>query len=223
MAKKKNDESDKPSEEQLLQAKVDAMMDPNRPDQAANSTLEPASADKTPPAIDIFAELKTAPTVAPDMLKGVEPEEKPVKKSKTSAVKKPLKLQPIEPITSPEEEPSENKAVEVEDEKTKDESSVVTTEVSIDKSDMKSEVKAKDEPAKEPESLPNADLDDPETDKAVDDIVRSEADQLLAADDRAAKHTVTKEAHRRVWPWILLAILLVAVGFYAHASGLVKL
>jgi len=60
-----------PSEEVILEERVDAMMDPKRSDgipAAPIDSLEPQTSDGTPPPLDIFADATTAPDVPKELV-----------------------------------------------------------------------------------------------------------------------------------------------------------
>ena len=165
------------------------MMDPTRTEAA----LKPAAGQSTAndkPSIDIFAELKSAPAVSPELLKEVGIDDKPTKEKpvKPKPAKPIIKLEPIKEPAAPVEEAVEN----------------VPAPVSAE------EIPVPDE------------NEDPETDKAVDDIVKSEADQLLAADDRAASRAAPIK-HKRVWPWVVIAILMMVAGVYLRTKHITSL
>lgn len=120
--------NDKPSPEELIEQKVDAMMDTEQPD--VPKTPAQTTASELPP-IDIFSETVTAPPL---------PGAKVPKEPAQAKVSIPAEI-------TPEDAPTENT------------------------------------PQGPVEEVANQPFEDPETDKAVESIVRDDADKLLAAED----------------------------------------
>ncbi|HXR50304.1 MAG TPA: hypothetical protein VN778_04740, partial [Verrucomicrobiae bacterium] len=195
MPNKKNSEPEQTPEEKALAERVDAMLDPNRPDQSpalqSQSSSAPAASDHP---LDIF-EGKSAPI--------------PISTKDASDT-------PAEPTkTAPELPGKASKQASVESPKSE-------AEPASEPAEPQPEEPAP--PAPDIEDT-NAQLDDSETDKAVDEIAANEADALLAAEDAAkAGRVVTKKAAPRrswksklvallknKWTWIGLALILVII------------
>jgi len=167
MPDKKEASSASPQDD-ALEIRVDAMMDPRHPNlppaPAAPTPLTPPLPGDTPRAIDIFQDPKTAPEVSPALLGQIglnPPEVLPASSVEAAAAITPV---PVSPVV----------------------------------------------------------FDDPAIDEAVDDIVASDSDALLAAEDDARADSTTnppptkaKTRHhpfKSKWTWlILVAVLLVAV------------
>jgi hypothetical protein len=111
MTAKKNHDSEPLPEEAALEARIDAMMDPRRPDKAPAASAK-ASQEASPPPLDIFkdkpapvvAALKTAPPVPSA---NPEPEPLPEPEPKAEAPAEPTPAAETEPPTEqPEPETS---------------------------------------------------------------------------------------------------------------------
>ena len=157
----KKNEDKKPSKEEELIKRVDAMLDPkatNQPAPATKSTVEP-KAQAAPPPLDIFKDTKTAPEVPGATVKPTTQTE--------------LKSAPtIEQIADKAEQKQ-------------------TTEPTVEtKPKVIAPVEEQQvEPTPIDESNPK--IENKETDKAVEDIVAKEGDALLAAQDAAVKKANT--------------------------------
>lgn len=139
------------SEEEALIERVDAMMDPKKPDLAPGSTSK--SGDQP---LDIFAGLKTKPPIE------IMDDEEPSEDDDTDS------QEPKEEKVEPEiiEEPELTEAVEPES--NEPESNDAAEPYSVD------------------EATDSSLLDDPATDKVVDEIIVSDSDNLLSAEDAIA-------------------------------------
>lgn len=93
-----------------------------------------------------------------------------------------------------------------------------------------------EEPKKEVEQKPEAEtapadketgtsLDDDKTEQAIDDIVRSESDELLAVQDKTTAEEQTKEPRRRwwksgrFWKWTLLVLAVAIAATFAFQAS----
>lgn len=159
MATKKDQKTDGPNDQEALNRRVDAIMDPALPDPEP----APAKGSKVPP-IDIFKDAppavaqaaKTAPEVSGDLLKDVDSKAIEEQAAPAVSTKKPK-------ITSAP----------------KSEKSTKTIKVAPTAEPVPEEASAPSKPKKNK----TTDLDDKETDRAVDDIAAKEADTLLALQD----------------------------------------
>ena len=68
----KKEEAKQPTEQEILEARVDAMMAPERPDQPVAKLPEKTKDSAALPPLDIFSDPKTAPEVPKDLLKHLE-------------------------------------------------------------------------------------------------------------------------------------------------------
>lgn len=165
MPDKKEASSASPQDD-ALEIRVDAMMDPRHPslppDPATPTPLIPPLPGDTPRTIDIFQDPKTAPEVSPALLGqiGLNPPEVP----------------PASPVEA---------------------AAAIT-----------------------PAPVSAVVFDDPAIDEAVDDIVASDGDALLAAEDDARadstppRPTSAKTRHhpfKSKWTWLILVVVLLVV------------
>ncbi len=196
MPKKKDHQSTEDSEEEVLNKRVDAIMDPNAPDPSSQKT-------RAAPAIDIFKDApaevaqatKTAPEVSGELLKDVD---KDVIESQQSSLSKPKKVNPG----------------------LKNEKGSKTNTVHI------KPVAPPESPTKiNPPESKTIDLDDRATAEAVKDIASKESDTILALQDaigRKASHLAgdlaegDKRAARRKRR-VLLMLLAIAVLLFLLA------
>ena len=202
MRNKKKSKREKTPEREALEKHVDAMMDPKHPDgpePAAAETPEVPAIKAVSPPVDAEAP-KTAPALSPKLRKQIA----------VDHGDEPLSIdnldEQIKNITEAKPAKKPKKAAKPE----------------------KSEETEEPEEAPEPEEQANVtdeglDLDDAETDKAVDDIVAYEGDVVLAvADSTAAERNREVLASRPkghpilatfFWTLIaLVAILIIALG-----------
>jgi hypothetical protein len=233
MAKEKKSADQQPSPEEVLEERVDAMMDTRRAGQQPDQNRAPE--------IDIFNDPKTAPEVAPDLLKKIGITDKAAKPATKSEA----------PPAAPSKE-SEGVPIVVRKEKVITPTSEQKKPVEQPVAEAKPETLSEEKPAEPVEDAevaaaaaastePSLDIDNPETDKAVDDIVHNESDELLATEDQAAKRsvgTVVKGKsgkgaklkallkNKKTWliflPILIVAILAVPYTRYALAGLLIK-
>lgn len=179
MRNKKKSKTEKTPEQEALEKRVDAMMDPKQPDKpAAEAMPKPDIAKSRPVIAAVTAPVPDGPTTAPQL-------PKPGKKiTITDAASKPLSIDKLDELAE----------------------SIVGSKSSAKskKADKPAEPKAQDDPGEpeppepsEPDETGPAEditeqsteLENPQTDKAVDDIVAYEGDVMLAvADSTAAEH-----------------------------------
>lgn len=153
----KKGEDKKPSKEEELIKRVDAMLDPkatDTPKPEAPSTSQPR-AQSSPPPLDIFKDTKTAPEVPGSTIQ-------PATHAKTSTAPT------IEEVAAKAEQANS--------------ASVMGAQKSTE---MPQAQEVVPEPVAIDESNPK--IENKETDKAVADIVAKEGDALLAAQDTATK------------------------------------
>lgn len=211
--KKNNDDAASADAEdaKALEQRVDKMMDPRLSDAAnAPKPPEPPKTSKNKkeelPPLDIFKEVGTAPDLPKNMLKGSEAKAKSLAKS------------------------TNQESAEVEAEATQ-EAEALPADTNPAKSDESTAPPPQDEvqpqlsdeidediPAPAPKDE-NADIDNPETDKAVDEIAEQESDEVLAVEDSKAEKTVEppkksngklQKIFKSKWFWLLL--ILAAIG-----------
>ncbi len=215
MRHKKPEESEKPAEEKALEERVDAMMDTHR------SSDDPTTAVPAP-----------------------------VGKKSSLLTEAPAKEQPSAPLLTGrllKQIPVDDETFETDPSKPYQ---ILTSNLSIDKLDELTESMTDDEtpsesvvptppePATEPGKEDNAemrtDLDDPVTDKAVDDIVAKEGDMVLAAEDAKAAHQAKPKSPGRKdkvllllknkWTWLgILVVLGIILGVPATRYKLLGL
>jgi hypothetical protein len=238
MSSKKKDDETPLSAEQLLEARVDAMMDtrpdatPASPKVAETPTPEEAvdapaavavdrvdKADTLPP-LDIFADSKGAPAVPKDLLKAIKLSDA---KSAASKAKPAPKAVAVDPTPDqPADQPG-----------TTDPLIAVLTKPS-----SKAGADPTD-PEAVPAELPQADeaessqndamaLDDSTSDAAIDDIVAQEGDEVLAAEDAGLAHaaqsspeveteatpskTPGRKHHTFFWFLVILLVIVAAIS-----------
>lgn len=204
MRDKKKSGPKKTAEQEALEKHVDAMMDPKRPDET-----EPAPESESPPeepkitavAAPASEPAKTAPQLSPTLRKKI---------TVSDAAAKPLSIDKLDELTE----------------------QIAKTGAGKSKKTKKPEPPAEDddkpvddgpaaEDAQQDITEQSTDLDDAQTDKAVDDIVAYEGDVMLAvADSTAAEHnrkfgTVVEE--RKGHPvlsmlfWTLIALVAILI------------
>lgn len=181
----------KPSKEEELIKRVDAMMDPKLPDapqKSPNPVADPAS-QPTPPPLDIFKDTKTAPEIPTEQVKKAV--EAPEALTKTAPTLSNV-VTPTEPTPAASPDPQEK----------------------VDTSEKIVEAPLLDES--------NASIENPKTDKAVEEIVAEEGDALLAAQDavaRKANHSMQEEPglkaklqrllkSKKTWAVVLVVLVL---------------
>lgn len=181
------------SDKNPLTDRIDEMMDVNKPDPVIIEPDAPAKGD-TP--IDIF-DTSTAPDLPAKLLKEVditpEPDTKKVNVVSTAGSKKAASVK--EESDEASEEPTTEDA--------QNEDTEPTDETSTDDN--------------------SEDLANPDTDKAVDDIVATESDELLAVEDARTKRSINPSDSsggfkaklaaffKNKWTWIGLVVVLIAL------------
>lgn len=172
MRDKKKTRPEKTSEQEALEKRVDAMMDPKKPDETIPETKPPAKAGTVPPA-DVQS-VTTAPQLSSKLRKKITVSGVPTE---------PLSIDKLDELTeSIAASESEDKP------KTKPAPKKVAPKPEADEQ----EPEKTDEPlAGNDPTDKSTDLDDAQTDKAVEDIVAYESDVMLAVADSTA------EAHSR--------------------------
>jgi hypothetical protein len=188
MRDKKKTEPEKSPEQEALEKRVDAMMDPKKPDiPMAEITPKPAATKPKPAIQAVTSPVPDGPTTAPQL-------PKPGKKiTITDTPNKPLSIDKLDEL-----------AASIVDSKSKKHGKLAQPKAAAPKTQDKSQEPEKEEESElpeEPETEPaeiamedditeqSAELEDPQTDKAVDDIVAYEGDVILAvADSTAAEH-----------------------------------
>jgi hypothetical protein len=228
-AKKRSDQTPEPD---AVEQRVDALMDPTKPDITPSPDRTPAVAAGSPPPIDIFSDPKTAPQVPADLLKRLKSPAKSATKKVSIAVSHtsddvlPVESVPTKsaPILSKSVKPPKVVSDEVVD------PVPVTVGQAIDQSMPAEELPIEDTSdwvgprvASQP---PAVNLEDAGLDAAVADIAKHEGDDLLAAQDAAAEDAIIdppkKKSKRRFsfggfsgkkW-WIvgLVVVVIVAVA-----------
>lgn len=209
---KRKNESKKSPEQQALEARVDAMMDPKRSDAETSTEVseppkKPPKSSTPPPAA---ADVKTAPRLSATLRKQItvadagdkpaaeEPPKKPVKQAKTAPKN--------EATEEPAPEPAEEKPAEAE------QSEIAETEDA---------------------TMQSTDIDDEGVDEAVDDIVRYEGDVMLAvadatADERSREaQEVVRQGHSAghrvfsvtLWTLVFLVAIIAVVFFVLLVTG----
>lgn len=211
----KKEKNEKTPEREALERQVDAMMDPKRPDPVPAPSAEPGLVPPAEPAAapaPIAADMdnteslpsaKTAPELSPRLRKKIpvdhdseEPDEPALKPASASVSAPPLSIDELDKIAGKIEP---DKPAEPED-PAPEASEKDGTELSTD-------------------------LDDSQTEKAVDDIVAREGDVMLALQDAAtgkAKKTNPKSSPhgwkaklrallRNKWTWVIVAVLLIVL------------
>ncbi|MDL2363324.1 MAG: hypothetical protein QFB86_03010 [Patescibacteria group bacterium] len=193
MSHKKPD-SQPSNDEQVLIDRVDAMMDIKRTDAAPTPAVAQTSAASQP--IDIFKGLKLAPPVEDIVETDPEPKSEPEAQQEPSA---PKLSDEQENNSEPEEIPVPVK-IELEPEvkpahKAKKQTAAAKPQPVIDKEPV---AKAADTTQQKSSStLKISVIDDDETDKAVDDIIIAEGDDLLAAEDIAGTVAPTVKQQKK--------------------------
>jgi hypothetical protein len=217
MTKKIDAEEPKKSpEEAELVKRIDQMMDPNASAQAAEtSASKPDVAAQ--PEIDIFKEMKTAPEVSPTLLKkaGV---------AKSSTKNKEPEI--AESNNAPEPEAAKAAAQTTAPPIVKHEAKTITPLAQTEPPEAAETPEADQVAPEEPIDIKDQDpYADNKTDEAVDDIVATEADEILAAEDilkqtasepvAVKKQPKVKRSHKLNLGWLKskkgLAILAVAL------------
>jgi hypothetical protein len=208
MRNKKKLDTEKSSEELALEERVDAMMDPKKPDKVPAENL-PMSAEKpamtSPPTSN---DAKTAPQLSAKLSKQITVAEVPTK---------PLSIDKLDALTESIDEP-----------KTSGKKDSLEASEPIDPV----------EPAQQDDITDKStELDDNRTEKAVDDIVAHEGDVMLAVEDATAAERNRKvteasgqesEHHPfKAFMWILVIIIVIAAiaffGFLFTGGNLPKL
>lgn len=187
--------TEKTPEREALEKHVDAMMDPKQPDSAAETAAIP-EADRPEPAITAVAiPADDAPKTAPQLSS---------KLKKQAGVAAPLSIDKLDELT---------KSITESDGKPPKKSK---------KANEKPE-KAADNPeepaAPKDAEVDSMELDDADTDKAVDDIVAYEGDVMLAvADSTAEEHNrevaQAKPKKRHIFStlfWTLITLLVILI------------
>lgn len=170
-----------------LQAKVDAYMDPRSPEMsdAADSKIPVIkTSDDTSPA--------SAPLLPTDKLPDLE---KPKKKidikhhdeAEPEPEKEPAESEVTEPETNEETESETPDELTEEETTTEESSEEPEAEPSIDEEAKPDLSEIYPEPEKEADIDTEVELDDDKTEKAVDEIIAAEADEVLEAQDRKTK------------------------------------
>jgi hypothetical protein len=183
MRDKKKVVSEKTPEQAELEKHVDAMMDPKRPDEVQEKPAASSAAKPPEPAITaVTIPADDAPTTAPQLSSRLR---KQITINDASA--KPLSIDKLDELTRSITESDKPKKSKKSADKTKAPAKPEVTEEP-----------ETSEPAETDETAPEADitensmeLNDAQTDKAVDDIVAYEGDVMLAVADSTA------EAHNR--------------------------
>lgn len=189
---KKSDTADKPTEEEVLRQRVDDMMAVKPGAVPGDPVLEKPA--KKSEAETVHLPAISAPEVPAELLKKI----KPAKSKEPEPVEKVLKIPdsgtaPEKPAEKPAETPQPEKIETVEP---------VNSEPPAADLDLADE------------------LENTETDKAVDDIVVKEADLVLAVEDaktfrkkQAAEPAKQPGLFRSAWTWItILAVIAIACG-----------
>jgi hypothetical protein len=228
MSKKKPEQVEESAEQQALEQRIDVMMSVELPDKKAPAEpAAPAQKSKAEQPVPVVAEEQlTAPTLPPQLLKTIGT-------SQVAKTKKAAKAPAAKPATYAEPEPpalSEDGATVPHPDDPPPERIL---KLHIDRDSQLSELEPPDsndetEPATSEdraEALPAGDpLQDSETDKAVDDIVASEADLQLAVDDaRVRRRTAETDLENQrgllaiifTSPWTWLIIIGTAAVVYA--------
>jgi cobalamin biosynthesis Mg chelatase CobN len=200
MRDKKKATPEKTPEQEALEKRVDAMMDPKRPDEPIENELAPPAEDPeptvtavSPPAADPPTTATTAPQLSPKLRKQIAVTEVPAQ---------PLSIDKLDELTKSITESDTPK-------KTK-------------KSADKSEKPDKQEESDEQENITeqSTDLDDAQTDEAVEDIVAYEGDVMLAVADstaeernRQAEEPSAQKGHPvfSVIIWVLVAAVVMLI------------
>lgn len=172
MRDKKQKQSAKTPEQEALEKHVDDMMNPGRSEPRDDPAAQPAASDETTISAvttPVQDEPGTAPQLSPKLRKQI---------AVSDASAEPLKIDKLDELTEKiaAEKPAKKKPAK----KTATAKPPPTEQ----------EQAAEPAPPEQPDITENGnDLDDAETDKAVDDIVAYEGDVMLAvADSTAAEH-----------------------------------
>jgi hypothetical protein len=192
MAKKKSDKDSVSEEQRELERRVDAMMSVERPSSEAPPDSKPDDGQTVPPAADPEP---TAPKLPAKLLKTITVDNADKPKAK------PAKTEPTPDPPDPDDPPPE-RIIKLHVKKSNDMEAL--PEIPAVASD--------DPPPLAPATDPLADT---ETDKAVDDIVASEADLQLAVDDaKARRHAAEADTEDRPgflasffkspWTWLFI-------------------
>ena len=203
------DEQD-PNEDPVVVAKVDEMMDPaKRAEKTIETKEEPSVEDAANgsneetsdlPPLDIFAD---APG-APELIKttGKKADEKEVKPESEEPM--PTEESEPEPTEESEPQPEETRATEVKESK--------------QSSELDEAIESDSLPAESTPIEPD-DFDDPQTAKAIDDIVSLESDLVLDHEDQRKSKQATKTAdkdekkssHKLFWAFVIIVCLVAIV------------
>jgi hypothetical protein len=207
MRDKKKSEPKKTPEQEALERHVDAMMDPEQPDEAPTALAPKPAATGTPKITAVAAPAaeptKTAPQLSPNLRKQI---------TVTDASTKPLSIDKLD---------------ELAEQITKSETPKKKSKKSTTKTETPEEPEEAPAPETEPEDITeqSTDLDDTRTDEAVQNIVAYEGDVMLAVADSTAEERnrqagAVADEHRGhpifstiFWTLIaLVAILIIALG-----------
>ena len=210
----KKGEDQRPSEEDVLVQRVDEMMDVNASKKTSSETssVQPNTTD-SPPPLDIFESQKQADAEIPKTA--------PVIPGQT------VKPEPVASTPSKATKPSAPPIVEANDAKPdlSKNSDPETTIESPSTEPPTNDIGADNEngPLDIPDAVPE--IENSETDKAVEDIVAAESDQILAVEDAVKKNnelpaTQPTKPHRRFRlrailkdkrTWAVVAVLLITL------------
>ncbi len=234
--------------DKAVEQHVDQMLDPTVPDVAPETPVAKTTAKKisvfhdnddpgeTPPTAPPVAD-KSAPkeplkiTIVDHQAEDA-PEPEPAPKSAPAPVKKPIGITVVDNTDSGADVPAT--APEVPIDVAADEEPV-TPEVAP-ASEKTPEPEVDPEPTESDEPTPAEDLpdelDDPKLDKVVDDIIASESDQLLAAEDEKLARAFTKPErrsfgqgvadffggwwHNPITRWLTVLLILGSIGAAAY-------
>jgi hypothetical protein len=190
MAQKKDDQPVQLTEEEALIERVDAMLDPKRPDAPVQVA---SSKDDQPPPLDIFKDVPDAPTGT------VAVETKSAQKNSTEPPSAPPLPGKPKKQTMASTEPA-----------------VTKTEITEPEQPRESPA-LEDVPA---ENIPETSIiDGADNDTAVDDIVANEADTVLAVEDAKLQREATKVAsephpHHFLRGIMTTLLIVLAVGMF---------
>lgn len=199
MRDKKKSQAKKTSEQEALEKHVDAIMDPKQPDTPAAKKPEPAISAAAAP---VAQSTPTAPQLSPKLRKQVDV---------AGESGKPLSIDKLDELTEQITKSAKSKKPKKPEKETGLETAVEPAE-------------PEESPAPADITEESAGLDDPQTDKAVDDIVAYEGDVMLAvADSTAEEHNrqIAEQTKPKGHPalavifWIFIAIavfIIIALG-----------
>jgi hypothetical protein len=188
MRNKKKTEPEKTPEQEELEKRVDAMMDPRQPDNpTAEITPKPAAAKPEPVIQAVASPIADGPTTAPQL-------PKPDKKiTINDASNEPLSIDKLDELAasivgSKSKKPGKKAKAKAASPKAQDKPPAAGETEEPDQPETGApeleEAVSEDDIAEQ-----STELEDPQTDKAVDDIVAYEGDVMLAvADSTAAEH-----------------------------------